>query len=190
MSAALYGRDSAGVNRQFKKLYVSAGGVTRELKELWARDSGGVNRKIYSSGYSIRSRLGTDLETAYWTTYNGTPSLRAYPKSKSSYYTAELCTLEFEEPISFTQGQPLISLDSVGSTSYENVSLALYPSGHSNGVCGTDFGSSEFDNAHYNSSSNVFSVECGYINKPVVRLSNFKFYVNGIWTPITSVETY
>lgn len=59
MSAALYGRDAAGINRKIKKLYANVGGVNRELKELWAKDSGGVNRKIFNSFPDQISAQGT-----------------------------------------------------------------------------------------------------------------------------------
>lgn len=45
--AGLYAQ-SGGVNRRPKQWYVSSGGVNRKLKEIWARDSSGVNRKIFT----------------------------------------------------------------------------------------------------------------------------------------------
>lgn len=48
---------SGGVNRLPKKWIAPVSGVNRELKEIWAKDSSGANRKIFSAGPSWTTNL-------------------------------------------------------------------------------------------------------------------------------------
>lgn len=194
MSAALYGRDSAGVTRQIKKLYANAGGVNREIKELWARDGSGVNRKIFSAGLSARSRLQTyHISSSYWsgTTFN------AHLTQATTNSTIALFSLVFDNSLSFSEGQDFMWVG--GTSSVEaNTRMGLYTGTEAAAnslICSSFSGDTtrmdDLDTCYFSGSSNVFWIEVVYWNSsPSITLSGFEFKVNGDWVPLESVTTY
>lgn len=154
MSAALYGRDATGVNRQIKKLYVNVGGVNRELKELWAMDSGGVNWKIFSSSFSYlvteaRNAVVYDTEVAF--TLNN--------HSEQAYVT-----FEFPDPLRVALNFSTI-LIGTRALSYVGYMMEITTDPGGTRTIYSDWGASDFSETWHESPA-----DDGY-----ARLTRFKF---------------